>query len=213
VSHATAANQLFATPRRSPAIVDMAMAGAVFAGSLALLARVGGAGGAHGRLDLPSAALAAVASLPLVAWRRWPLGVLVVTTTGSVALAALNYPRGLPLGPTLALYLLAASRDDAHPWTRGLTATVVALFGVHAAAFGLASDQFPTTAVVIGGLVWVVAWFAGERTRLRAGRSPSSKRAHAAPSATPNASATSPRRRSGHGSRVTCTTRRAMPST
>jgi signal transduction histidine kinase len=141
----------------------MALAGAVFAGSLALLAR----GGAHGRLDLPNAALAVVASLPLVAWRRWPLGVLVVTTAASAALLALSAPGGLPLGPTVALYLLAATRDDAHPWTRGLTAIVLALIGVHAVALGLARDRFPTSAVVIGGLVWVVAWFAGERTRLR----------------------------------------------
>jgi signal transduction histidine kinase len=88
-------------------------------------------------------------------------------TAASAALAALGYPHGVPLGPTVAVYLLAASRDDAHPWTARTTGVVAGLFAVHAAALGISRSQLPVTAIAIGALVWVIAWFAGERTRLR----------------------------------------------
>jgi signal transduction histidine kinase len=80
---------------------------------------------------------------------------------------ARGYPGGPPVGPTIALYLLAASRDPAHPWTRQITEIVVAMFCVHILAFGLGHDQVPEVQIAFGALVWGLAWFAGERTRLR----------------------------------------------
>jgi signal transduction histidine kinase len=78
-----------------------------------------------------------------------------------------GYPAGPPVGPTIALYLLAASRDAAHPWTRRTTGVVVGMFCVHILAFGLGHGQLPAIQVAVGALVWALAWFAGERTRLR----------------------------------------------
>jgi signal transduction histidine kinase len=167
VTDAATADQLFATPRRPAALVDAALAFSVLAGSLLVLMRIGGAAGASHRLDATSAALATLASLPLLAWRRSPLGVLALTTAASAALAGLGYPRGVPLGPTVALFLLVASRDDAHPWTSRTTAAVAGLFAVHVAALGVGRGRFPATAVAIGALIWLIAWFAGERIRLR----------------------------------------------
>jgi signal transduction histidine kinase len=67
-------------------------------------------------------------------------------------------------GGTIAL---AASRDAARPWTRRTTAIVVGMFCVHIAAFTIGHDKLRLIQVLVGGFVWAVAWFAGERTRLR----------------------------------------------
>jgi len=80
---------------------------------------------------------------------------------------ARGYPGGPPVGPTIALYLLAASRDARRPWTRQTTEVVVAMFCLHILAFGLGHDQVPEVQIAFGALVWGLAWFAGERTRLR----------------------------------------------
>ena len=80
---------------------------------------------------------------------------------------ALGYAGGPPVGATIALYLLAASRDDAHPWTVRTTGIVVGLFAVHFGAYTIGHGSVPAVELAIGALVWAVAWFAGERTRLR----------------------------------------------
>src|SRR5215212_35652 len=58
---------------RRDALLDAALAVAVFAGSLALLAARGDSTADTQELDLRGVLLAALASLPLVAWRRAPL--------------------------------------------------------------------------------------------------------------------------------------------
>ena len=95
------------------------------------------------------------------------MGVFVRCTAMSASLMGADYAAGPPLGATVALYLLAASRDEASPWTRGTTAIVGALLAIHVGAVGLASGTFPTTALAAAILLWTIAWFAGERTRLR----------------------------------------------
>jgi signal transduction histidine kinase len=153
---------------RPAALLDVAIAAAVFAGSLALLARGGfGFGGSEpGELDWLGGLLTACSTVPLVAWRRAPCAVFVVTASASVLLGALDYPIGLPLGPTAALYLFAASRDEQDPWTRRNTAIVVVLFLAYLGATALGSGGFPGSELFHTGLAWAVAWFAGERTRL-----------------------------------------------
>jgi signal transduction histidine kinase len=150
-------------------LLDVAIAAAVFAGSLALLARGGfGFGGAEpGELDWAGGLLVAASTLPLVAWRRAPGAVFVVTASTGVLLGAFDYPIGLPLGPTVALYLFAASRDEQNPWTRQDTATVVGLFLAYLGATALGGGGFPGSELLHTGLAWAAAWFAGERTRLR----------------------------------------------
>jgi signal transduction histidine kinase len=156
--------------RRGPErLLDVAIAAAVFAGSLALLARGGfGFGGAEpGELDWLGGMLVAASTVPLVAWRRAPGTVFVLTALAGVLLGVFDYPIGLPLGPTVALYLFAASRDEQDPWTRQDTVTVVGLFLAYLGATALGGGGFPGSELFHTGLAWAVAWFAGERTRLR----------------------------------------------
>jgi signal transduction histidine kinase len=177
-STAIARRRLAARPRTA-ALLDVAIAAAALAGSLALLSH-GGIGafrpgpgtdashlGSLGELDLLGVVLAACSTLPLIAWRRSPLGVFAVTAAAGVLLAGLGYRIDLLLGPTAALYLLAASRDQVTPWTPRTTVTVVGLLLAYLAVAAAAQGTFPASELQHTGLAWAVAWFAGERTRLR----------------------------------------------
>ena len=147
---------------------DALLTVATLAGSLLLLAH-GGVGGVASkqRLDLTDALLAVASTLPLMAWRSRPLSVFAVTTCASAASMALGAPAGPPLGPTVALFLLASSRNESNPWTRRTSVVVIALFAAHFTAFAIGHGEMPEVEVAIGALVWAVAWFAGERVRLR----------------------------------------------
>jgi signal transduction histidine kinase len=149
-------------------LLDGAIALAGFGATVSLLSHgLGSSGDVKHHLDALGALLAAASSFPLLVWRRAPLAAFVLTTAASAASMARGYPGGPPVGPTIALYLLAASRDASHPWTRQITEIVVAMFCVHILAFGLGHDQMPEVQIAFGALVWGLAWFAGERTRLR----------------------------------------------
>jgi len=149
-------------------LIDGVIALVAFGGTVALLSHgLGSSGNVTHHLDAVGTVLAVCATFPLVFWRRAPLAVFVVTTAASAASMARGYPGGPPVGPTIALYLLAASRDARHPWTRQITEIVVVMFCLHVAAFGLGHDQVPEVQIAFGALVWGLAWFAGERTRLR----------------------------------------------
>jgi signal transduction histidine kinase len=146
----------------------VALAAVALAGSLAQLSR-GGLGSApeSGDLDWIGGLLAACSTVPLVAWRLAPRAVFVLTASAGVLLAGLGYPIELLLGPTVALYLFAASRDHEDPWTRRSSALVVVLFGAYLVAAALDGGGFPGSELFHTGLAWSAAWFAGERTRLR----------------------------------------------
>jgi signal transduction histidine kinase len=176
-STATARGRL-AAPVSSRALADAAVAAATLAGSLALLAHGGvdafrpgqGMDASHAgpwRLELADVALAASSTMPLVAWRRFPLGVFTVTAAAGVLLAGLGGRIDLLLGPTAALYLLAASRTPQAPWMRRTTGIVVGLLVAYLGAAAAAQGAFPASELSHTGLAWAVAWFAGERTRLR----------------------------------------------
>ena len=168
VQSTATSHRLFAARPGSGALVDIVIAAAAFGGSVVLLSH--GAGGASrpaAELNLLSVLLAAGASLPLVAWRRAPFAVFVLAAAASVLADGLGYSFDIPLGPTFALYLLAASRDDASPWTRRTTVVTVGLLAAYPAAIAADGQAFPAIALSHSGLAWSVAWFAGERTRLR----------------------------------------------
>jgi len=167
-STATAHRRLAARPS-SAALLDVLVAAVTLAGSLALL-RHGGIGPSRpgsGELDLIGVVLAAGSTVPLIAWRRSPLGVFTVTAASGALLAGLGYRIDLLLGPTAALYLLAASRQPQTPWTPRATVTVVGLLLAYLGAAAAAQRSFPASELLHTGLAWAVAWFAGERTRLR----------------------------------------------
>jgi signal transduction histidine kinase len=154
-------------------LVDAGIAVVVFGLSLALLAAGGAVGDSEADargLDGLAVALAALASLPLVGRRRAPLAVFALTAAASAALNGLGYPPGPPLGPTIALYFLAASPEQTRLPTRLTFATVSGFFLVHVGAVGLARDEFPTVPLLFGALVWGAAWVFGDRVRMRSVR-------------------------------------------
>jgi signal transduction histidine kinase len=146
----------------------VAVAVAALVASLAQLSR-GGLDGASDsqQLDWLGVLLAVCSTLPLIAWRYAPGAVFLVATLGSVLLAGFGYPVELLIGPTVALYLFAASRDEEHRWTRRSSALVVALFSAYLVAAAIGTGGFPWSELFHTGLAWGAAWFAGERTRLR----------------------------------------------
>jgi signal transduction histidine kinase len=167
VSSTAVSQRLVAVPSRSGALFDLALAVAAFVASLALLSHGAPSRPGGDELDLIGVVLAACSTVPLIAWRRFPLGVFVVTAAASVLLAGPGYPLALALGPVVALYLLAASRERENLWTLRTTATVVGLFVAYLSAFGAAQGTGPGTELLHASLPWAVAWSAGERTRLR----------------------------------------------
>jgi signal transduction histidine kinase len=108
-----------------------------------------------------------LAALPMIAWRRRPMAAFVSAAAASVAMAAIGYPIGLPFAPAVALYMLAAGRTREAPWTPTKTATVVVSLMAYLAATGITESALPVSETFHAGLLWAVAWFAGERTRLR----------------------------------------------
>jgi signal transduction histidine kinase len=149
-------------------LVDVAIAAAALVGSLLLISHGGiPRSAADTDLDWLGILLVGCASAPLIAWRRSPIGVFAVITVASVVLVGLGYPFGIPLGSGAALYLLAASRDKEHPWTGRTTVTVLGLFAAYVVAAGVEQGGFPGSELLHSGLAYAVAWFAGERTRLR----------------------------------------------
>jgi signal transduction histidine kinase len=145
---------------RGVQLVDVALGVAAFAASVALLAVGENEAGADlGALDI---AVAAFASLPLVAWRAAPLAVFVVTALASSLAFAVAEPAGPPIGPTIAVYLLAFSSDGSRERTRLILGVVAAMLAVHVVAGGILGAE-----ILFGITVWGGAWLAGERTRLR----------------------------------------------
>jgi signal transduction histidine kinase len=147
---------------------DAAIAAAVFAVSLGLLAAGDtDLGESAGRVDAAGVALTALASLPLVARRRAPLPVFVLTGLAGAALRLVSAPAGPPVGPTVALYSVAAGAGEARSRPRLTLVVVAAVFVTHLTANGLAMGAFPGTEGLLGVAVWGGAWLAGDRTRLR----------------------------------------------
>jgi signal transduction histidine kinase len=111
--------------------------------------------------------LVALSTLPLAAWRRGPFVVFVATGAANVVLAAVVYPIGVPLGPAVALYLLAADRDATGPSIAQIGMATAMLLLAYGIAAGINESTFPTFELLHAALLLAVAWLAGERTRLR----------------------------------------------
>ena len=150
-----------ARPARSEFLGDAAIAVVVFALSLGLL--VAG----HGDVDALAVALTALASLPLVARRAAPLGVFVLMGVASAVLRGIAEPAGPPLGPTVALYFLAARSDASRAQVRLTLMLAAGLLAAHVTAIGLQGGDLLATPVAFGIVVWGGAWLVGDRARLR----------------------------------------------
>jgi signal transduction histidine kinase len=145
---------------------DVIVALAAFVLTLGLIA--GGHDG-HRGLDPLDAVLAAIASLPLVAHRRAPLGVLAVTTAASAAIFGLGSPPGPPFGPTIALFYVASDERTRTRLPR-TAAVVLGLFAIHIAATSASKSGFPTTPILFGIVVWGAAWLVGDQLGQRRSR-------------------------------------------
>jgi signal transduction histidine kinase len=156
-------------------LLDAGLAAALLIVTLGLLAHGGikaaASGGRPGtdHLDAVAVGLAALTTLPLVAWRRAPFAVFAVTAAASVALVGRGNDLDLALGAAVALFLLAVTGGPDRPLTRtGPTvAMVVGLFLAYLTAAALDQRAFPGPEMLHTSLAWAAAWFAGERTRLR----------------------------------------------
>jgi signal transduction histidine kinase len=90
-----------------------------------------------------------------------------VTAGASAALNGLGYPPGPPLGPTIALYLLALHPTRTRAPRSAIGVVVIGLFAAHVGAVAIAEGEFPTVPLLFGALVWGGAWVIGDRVRLR----------------------------------------------
>jgi len=152
-----------AAPFRARA-ADVALTVAVAATSLALLAH-GGLGLPTPRthaLDLTRILLAVATAVPLVGWRRWPLGVFIAVGLASIVLAARGDIIWPPVGLAAALYLFASRRGAIAAWT---PVGKVIVGGVLLAYLALGTAD--VGALIHSVVAFAAAWFAGERTRLR----------------------------------------------
>jgi signal transduction histidine kinase len=152
---------------RASLLADVALAVAAFGASVALLAVGGNNGHSGSPVDALTLSLTALASLPLVARRAAPLPVFVVTALASTALQVAAEPVGPPVGPTLALYFVAAAGPGSRSRIRMTLAVTAVLLAAHVTARGLASHSFPGVEIAFGVLVWGGIWLAGDRARLR----------------------------------------------
>ena len=145
------------------ALSDAIVAAVTFALTLALLA---GAHDASRGLGVLAVSLAAIASFPLLARRRSPLGVFALTAAGTATLNGLGYPLGPPFGPTVALFFVATDERTRAHFVRAAT-IVVGIFAIHVAVSTIPHSGFPTSAVLFGIVVWGGAWTAGDQVRQR----------------------------------------------
>lgn len=163
----TTAQGLWAARLRSGPLLDLLVALAVFGGSWTLLSHDGPLPSESGGVDLVGVVLAAASTLPLVVWRRLPFAVFTVTATVGVVGATMGYGLGIMVGPVVALYLLASNRSAARPWTWASAAAVATVVVVSISVTVASHQGLQATELVHAALPWAVAWFAGDRTRLR----------------------------------------------
>ena len=131
--------------------------------TLAMLAH---GSGATRTLDALGVALATIATVPLLAHRRWPLGVFVVCAAASATIESLGYALGPPFGPTVALFYLAVDRRTPDR-LRQIATTVVALGVVHVGVAAATTPGFPTIPILGAVIIWGGAWIIGDQVRQR----------------------------------------------
>jgi signal transduction histidine kinase len=148
---------------RSRLLRDLLVALVAYGLTLAVLH---GMPGKKHHLDLLGGVLAAVACLPLLARRRSPLGVFVLTTAASASMNGLGYGLGPPFGPTLALFFVSTD-ERTRARMRQTAPVVLAMFAIHVGSTLIPDGGFPTSPILFGILVWGGAWVIGDQLRHR----------------------------------------------
>ena len=107
---------------------------------------------------------------PACRWRSPPSAArgVRVTALAASALNVVGEAAGPPIGPTLALYWLAAAVGRRRARGRGSSLLLVrCCCSCTSARPRLAEEAFPGISLLFGIVVWGGAWLAGDRTRLR----------------------------------------------
>jgi signal transduction histidine kinase len=143
-------------------LLDALLAVAVLGFSLGAIAHGGFADDDRG-LDALGVVLAAAAALPLAARRVAPLPVFVFVTAATATLYGFRYGLGPPIAFAIALYTVAEQRETENSRLReaALAGSIVVLLAPHLVRDGFAPE------LLLGAVVWLAAWFAGDRSRLR----------------------------------------------
>jgi signal transduction histidine kinase len=152
-----------ALPAPAPARRDLAVDGALTAAALAItLVTIGQD---PGPLGTGGIALAVLATLPLLVWRRAPLPVFLLTSAASAGIDALGYDLGLGVAPTVLVFFLGRMAPAARPRLTGLA--VVAMFLAQVGADYADGTWSPLPIPLLG---WLLVWSVGERMREREDR-------------------------------------------
>jgi signal transduction histidine kinase len=117
------------------------------------------------RPDAVASTLVVLSTVPLLARRRAPVAVFIVTSTALALLALVYAPVGLPIGPGVALYTVAASRQGV--LAPRLLVGIACGSLVYIVACAQAVGGLPWSEGFHGALLLVACWLAGERTRLQ----------------------------------------------
>src|SRR3954453_20572422 len=159
---ATPAAALSGTP---PAHRDLAVDAAVTAAALGITLVT--LGQESGPLGADAVALALLATLPLLAWRRAPLGAFLVTSLASTGIDALGYDLGIGVAPTVLVFFLGRLAPAERPRATGVA--VVVMFLAQVGADYADGTWSPLPIPLLG---WLLVWSAGERMRERASARP-----------------------------------------
>jgi signal transduction histidine kinase len=153
--------------RRYEQALDLGLALVVFGLSVAVLTGI--SEDEPGKnLDATALVLLALASLPLAARRRAPLGVFVVTAAASSLLVGLGYPPGPPIGAAVALFFVGLHPAETRTGLRVTATVVVALFAAHVTGVAIGHEgEFPLVGPMLGVILWGGAWVLGDRVRMR----------------------------------------------
>src|SRR5829696_3338132 len=125
------------------------------------------AGEAARTRDALGVGLAAATAVPLLLRRRSPVAAFALSALPSALIAALGYPPGPPLGPTIALFFVAKQPSETQRGRQLAAVVVVAMYVLHVGASWIGRSEAPLVPVLLGALVWGGAWVLGDRVRQR----------------------------------------------
>src|SRR3954453_18337063 len=152
---ATPAAALSGTP---PAHRDLAVDAALTAAALAITLVT--LGQESGPLGADAVALALLATLPLLAWRRAALAAFLVNSLASTGIDALGYDLGIGVAPTVLVFFLGRMAPAERPPATGVA--VVAMFLAQVGADYADGTWSPLPIPLLG---WLLVWSVGERVR------------------------------------------------